>query len=192
MTETLRGEAVLPADDGIDARAAALLPPVPSIGRRMLCFLYEGMLLFGVVFATGLVYGIATQQRHGLQGRSGLLACLFLVLAAYFIGFWLHGGQTLAMKTWHLRVQAAEGRPLTPLRALARYLVAWAWFLPPAVILWSLGLGRNGVADAATFLLWIAGYAALAVRHPRRQFLHDALCGTELVDVRPPGPAGRR
>jgi uncharacterized RDD family membrane protein YckC len=193
MTASTRDEAPLlaAASAGVEGATPDLappvspLPPVAPLSRRMFSFLYEGMLLFGVLFGTGLVYALLTQQRHGLQGRSGLLVTIFLVLAAYFIGFWLHGGQTLAMKTWHVRLVGAGGRPLAPMRALARYLAAWAWFLPPAIVLSSLGLGRSGAAVALTFVLWLVGYAALALRHPRRQFLHDALCGTELVDARP-------
>ncbi len=169
------------------------LPAVPPVGRRMLCFLYEGMLLFGVVFVTGLAYGLATQQRNAMQGVSGLHVALFLVLAVYFIGFWMHGGQTLAMKTWHIRLLAAGGRPLRLQQALARYLAAWLWFLPPLAITWASGL-KSPAAYAGIPLLWIAGYSALALRHPRRQFLHDALCGTELVvaprPVRLPGTVG--
>jgi len=47
-----------------------------------------------------------------------------VVLGVYFIGLWTRAGQTLAMKTWHLRVLTNTGAPLSPRRALARYLAA--------------------------------------------------------------------
>jgi hypothetical protein len=31
----------------------------------------------------------------------------------------------------------------------------------------------------------VAGYSALALLHPQRQFWHDAVCGTRLIDTRP-------
>ena len=35
----------------------------PALRRRMACWLYEGMLLFGLVFTAGLVFSIAGQMR---------------------------------------------------------------------------------------------------------------------------------
>ncbi|MEG1770963.1 MAG: RDD family protein, partial [Comamonas sp.] len=35
----------------------ALLPPTPGLRRRMACWLYEGLLLFGVVFIAGYLFG---------------------------------------------------------------------------------------------------------------------------------------
>ena len=55
----------------------------PALWRRLACFLYEGVLLFGVVMAAGLLYSIATSQRNALQGRLGLVLFLFAVLGSY-------------------------------------------------------------------------------------------------------------
>jgi len=86
----------------------------------MACWLYEGMLLFGVVFIAGYLFGTLSQTRHALDNRPGLQAFLFLTLGIYFTWFW-HRGQTLAMKTWHIKVVSAQGVPLTQSRALWRY-----------------------------------------------------------------------
>lgn len=162
---------------------AALL--TPGLARRLACFVYEGVLLFGVVMAAGLVYGIATQQRHALVGSLGLRIVLFVVLGAYFVWFWTHGGQTLAMQTWQIRLVTRDGRALTWARAIARYLLAWAWFLPALALLGSTGL--SGSAEAfAVIVAGALGYSALARLHPDRQYWHDAVCGTRLVGWRPP------
>ena len=92
--------------------AAAAPPPdwaAPGLGRRLACMLYEGVLLFGVVMVAGLVYASLTQQRHALVGTPGLQVFLFVVLGLYFVWFWARGGQTVAMKTWHLRVVNTRG-----------------------------------------------------------------------------------
>jgi uncharacterized RDD family membrane protein YckC len=151
----------------------------------MACFLYEGVLLFGVLMVAGLAWSMATQQRHALVGMHGLQAFLFIVLGAYFVWFWTHGGQTLAMKTWHIRLVTADGRPLTHGRALCRFLLAWLWFVPA---LGSLSLtGLSGTAPASAIVLaGVVGYAALTRLQPQRQFWHDVLCGTRLVSWRPP------
>ncbi len=155
--------------------------------RRMAAFMYEGVLLFGVLAVTALVYGVLVHQTSGIEKRSGLIAVCFLVLGVYFIGLWTRAGQTLAMKTWHLRVLTDRGLPLTPRRALARYLASYIWFLP-ALALAKASMPLNGYAIAGIVAGWIALYALSALLHPRRQFWHDALCDTAIVFVRPGPP----
>ena len=163
---------------------AATLPndlTAPSLRRRMACWLYESLLLFGVVFVGGLVLGsVGVLFGHPLSPHT-LQALLFVVLAIYFVGFW-HRGQTLAMKTWHIRVVDKTGRPLTRIRALTRYALCWLWLLPPLAVLasWKLPLAEVAVLT----LGWIAVWALLSRFHPQRQFLHDALAGTRLITDR--------
>jgi uncharacterized RDD family membrane protein YckC len=155
----------------------------PALARRLASFVYEGVLLFGVVMAAGFIYAIVTGQRHALVGTAGLQAWLFLVLGAYFIVFWTRSGQTLAMQTWHIRLVARDGRLLSLRRALCRYLLAWMWFLPALLVLRLAGL----TAPAPVFATLGAGvlaYAGLARLHPSRQYWHDAVCGTCLIDSR--------
>ena len=163
------------------------LPPVPGVWRRMACFVYEGVLLFGVLMISGWLFSTLTQQRHALVGRHGLQFFLFLVLGIYFIWFWTHGGQTVAMKAWHVRLVDAAGRPVTQARALARYLLSWLWFVPALAAVWLAEMHGGGEIFGVLFA-GIVTYAVLARLHPRRQFLHDALCGTQLITWRPALP----
>lgn len=146
--------------------------------------LYEGVLLFGVLMTAGWLYSSLTQQRHALQGKTGLQAFLFVVLAVYFVWFWTHGGQTVAMKTWRVRVVTVDGQPLGQLRALLRYVLCWLWFVPSLLAVELAGL-HGGAAISVTVLAGVAAYAAISRLHPDRQFLHDALCRTRLVDASP-------
>lgn len=167
-------------------RAAPSALPVPGLARRLAAFLYEGVLLFGVVFLAGYLYSALTQQRHAMQGQHGLQAFLFVVLGIYFVWFWSRGGQTVAMKAWHIRVVDAQGRGLSQSRALARYLLSWLWFMPALLSVYLLGLQHQAGAIFSSLGMGVIAYAALAWLHPRRQFLHDALCGTQLVTQLPP------
>ena len=157
----------------------------PSLWRRMASFLYEGVLLFGVTFISGYLYAALTQQRSALIGKSGLQAFEFVVLGIYFIWFWTHGGQTVAMKAWHLRVVDEHGAPLGQGRALARYLLSWLWFLPALASVHFAELHGGGAITGA-LLAGVLGYVLLARLHPSRQFLHDLLCRTRVVTQRPP------
>ncbi|MEO5735066.1 MAG: RDD family protein [Rubrivivax sp.] len=152
--------------------------------RRLMCFVYEGVLLFGVLMAAGLVYGIATQQRHALQGAHGLQAFVFGVLGVYFVWFWSRNGQTLAMQTWHLRLMTRDGTPVLPLRAVCRYVLSWLWFFPALLALWLAGLKSAGEVFGV-LTAGVLAYALVARLRPDRQFLHDAACGTRIVTWRP-------
>ncbi|WAC72813.1 RDD family protein [Roseateles sp. SL47] len=163
----------------------------PSLWRRMAAFLYEGVLLFGVVVLTGLVYSPLTNQRHALKGQHGLQAACFVLIGLYFIWFWCRGGQTLAQKTWHLRVVDLQGGPLSPWRALMRYLLSWLWFLPALLTVSLMGLTQSAGALCAAVLGGILAYLLIARLHPRRQFLHDVLCGTQIITQRPAPKAQR-
>lgn len=168
------------------ARVDALLVAAPLV-RRMAAFMYEGVLLFGVVFATSLVFGVAMHQDNGMKLRTPLIAVNFFVVGLYFIGLWVRSGQTLAMKTWHLRMLTDRGLPLSPRRALARYLASYVWFLPPLALAAALKL-PSPMAISGLVVGWVVLYAASALLHPRRQFWHDALCDTAIVSARPLAP----
>ena len=126
-----------------------------GIVRRLLCMSYELVLLSAVVVVTVVLpQTLLGAFAHRLATGSFLWAQLFVVLLLYFPGFWLHGGQTLAMKTWRIRLASSDNRPVRPVQALLRYLLCW-----PSILFCGVGL------------LW-----ALIDRD--KQFLHDRLAGT--------------
>lgn len=135
--------------------------PAPRAGlaRRLASASYDALLLMALLLVATLpfviVAGDATQgwRRHLLQ------AWLVVVAGVYFVYFWTRGGQTLAMRTWRLRVVRSDGAAVGALRAAHRYSLA---------VVGSAALG-------ATFF-W-----ALVDRE--RLFLHDRLAGTAIVDV---------
>lgn len=154
----------------------------PGLLRRMACWLYEGMLIFAVLFISGYLFSTLSQTRHAMDNRLGLQAFLFLVVGIYFTWFG-QKGQTLAMKTWHIRVIDAHGQAITQKRAFLRYLLSWIWFIPPLAIVGPFDL--SGGATALIFLGWVGVWALLSRFHPLRQFWHDALAGTRLVNAQP-------
>ena len=159
----------------------------PALLRRLSCFLYEGVLLFGVVMVAGFLFATITKQRHALVGTAGLQAWLFLVLGAYFVVFWTRRGQTLAMQTWQIRLLTLDGHVVSWRRAVCRYLLAWMWFMPALVGLRLAGLSSPAPVFSALGA-GVLAYAGLARLHPQRQFWHDAVCRTCLIDSRPGAP----
>ena len=138
--------------------SAAPARATPGIARRLASGLYDLLLVAAVVLvATFPFLAIVGDATHGWR-RNLLQAWVIGVSGAYFVWFWTHGGRTLAMKTWRIRLVADDGRPVNTLRAVHRYAVAL------------LGLAAAG-----------AGFAWALVDRDR-QFLHDRLSGTRLVD----------
>ena len=133
----------------------------PGLARRLASALYDLLLLAAVVLVATFPFlafvGDATSgwRRHLLQ------AWVLGVSGAYFVWFWTHGGRTLAMKTWHIRLVAEDGGAVNAMRAMHRFALA------------ALGLAAAGIGFA-----W-----ALVDRD--RQFLHDRLSGTRLVHDAP-------
>ncbi len=145
--------------------------------------LYESMLLFGVLFVSALLFSTLLQQRNALHLRHYLQEWLFLVVAVYFVGFWTHGGQTLAMKTWHLKLESRDGGKVGLARGLARFLLTWLWIIPGLALAWEFG-ARHWMLTLfpiANVLLW----ALTIYLDPHRQFLHDRLAGTRIASTVP-------
>ena len=154
----------------------------PSLPRRMACWLYEGVLLFGVVFIASYLFSTLSQTRNALDNRHAQQAFIFVVLGIYFVWLWTKG-QTLAMKTWHIRVVDKQGKNLRQSRALLRYLVSWLWFLPALALSYALGLG--GATTVVLMLAWAIIWAFASKLNSRQQFLHDLLAGTQLIHHEP-------
>ena len=155
----------------------------PALLRRLACMLYESALVFGIAVGAGLAFSIPAGMRSAMDERRPLfLAFLVVVLGIYFVWCWVRG-QTLAMKTWGIRVVDRQGRPLGQLRALFRYACSWLWVLPPLAFVAPMKLSAAGMFTA--LLGWIALLALASNFHPQRQFWHDVLAGTRLI----PAPA---
>ncbi len=130
--------------------------PAPAILRRLASMVYELLLIIAVLLIAGLIYTLLRNPRAP-GGMIYFQIYLLLVVGGYFAWFWTHGGRTLAMKTWRLRLVAADGGPVSLRQALLRFLFAL------------IGLGCFGIS-----VLW-AWFDA------DRQFLHDRLAGTRLI-----------
>jgi uncharacterized RDD family membrane protein YckC len=118
---------------------------------------YESLLLVPVVFLAAWLFLLLTGDATSTWMRPLFQLWLLSVVGLYFGYSWVRTGQTLAMKTWRMRVQRVDGRLVSPRQAALRFVLAC----------WGLALLGAG-------FLW-----ALADRD--RQFLHDRLAGTRVV-----------
>jgi uncharacterized RDD family membrane protein YckC len=123
--------------------------------RRLMCMLYDAMLLIAIFFFATLPLVVVL---GGEIDSTNLFYGLYLLLISllYFVWFWTHGGQTLGMKSWKVRVYSSAGGQLSSRQALLRFLCS----------LLSLSLAGMG-------FFW-----ALVDRE--KQTLHDRCSGTRL------------
>lgn len=160
--------------------------PAPSVTptrlRRFASMMYEGVLLFGIVFAAGYIFDTLTESRDARMFRHLRQVVLFLAIGAYFLLCW-RGGQTLPMKTWNIRLVARDGGRPTAARLLLRYLLIWPLPLLAALLVQAAS-SLTGYASTdllivfAPFTLFIGTWF-----DPDGQFLHDRLAGTKLVNT---------
>ena len=129
-----------------------------------------------LVMTVGGIYSVSTNQTHGLHGRQGMQAVLFLTLALYFIWFWTHGGQTLAMRSWQLRLVFSNGQTLTLRQAPDPFLLSWVWFVPALGAAWLAGWHQSKLLYG-TMLVWAGMYALLSLLHPATPVLARRGCG---------------
>ena len=132
----------------------------PALARRLASALYDLLLVLALAFvATFPFLAFMGDATHGWR-RHLLQAWILVVVGAYFVAFWTRGGQTLPMKTWRIRLVRHDGGTVGIGRAIHRYLLA---------VLGSAALGLG--------FFW-------ALLDRDRQFLHDRLAGTALVEAR--------
>jgi uncharacterized RDD family membrane protein YckC len=84
------------------------------------------------------------------------------------------------MKTWRMQVVTTGGARLPLTTAVARYLLAWGWFLPALLACAALGLKDKSQVGTA-IAVGIVGWSLTALFDRDRQFLHDRLAGTRVV-----------
>jgi uncharacterized RDD family membrane protein YckC len=111
--------------------------PVPQPGvqfasakRRLLSMIYDGLLLAAVLFIAMAIF-IPIAESAGIERGHPLFKVYFLLVCfLFYAGFWTHGGQTLGMKTWKIKLVHENGQPISWGQALLRYMTALpAWLV---------------------------------------------------------------
>lgn len=113
----------------------------PSLLKRLLAIIYDSFLLFGVLFFATLIPSLVA----GGPIRHPLFTLYLLVVTFVFFGwFWTHGGQTLGMRAWRLKVINEDGSGISWGKALVRFLLAGlSWLILFLGFLWALVDGNK-------------------------------------------------
>lgn len=152
-----------------------------SLKHRLISMMYEAILLFGIFFAADFLFDVLTQSHNESNLRHWRQFYLFLVIGTYFTYFWRHGGQTLPMQTWHIKLVSNDLKAPTRKQAWLRYCLSWMWCLP--------ALGFNDLFEIkrwpaiGVFFIGLAIWALSTKLDKNGQFLHDKLAGTQLISL---------
>ena len=115
--------------------------PTPGIPRLMAAMLYDLILLFGILLLATTLVVIPLHISYDsttLDGKILLLFQVYLVavIVIFYSWFWSHGGQTLGMRTWKIRVVSQTGEPLSLPHACKRLLLALLTLAPAGLGVW--------------------------------------------------------
>src|SRR5262245_55644052 len=86
-------------------------PEPAALLRRLAALAYDALLLFALLLVFTTLVLIVRGQRAIPPGTLWFDASLVAVALVFCAGFWTHGGQTLGMRAWRIRVVAANGGP---------------------------------------------------------------------------------
>ncbi len=99
-------------------------PQAVGLFRRLAALFYDSLLLLGVWFIASAIPLFFT---HGetLKGNNPLFTLYMIIVTMLFFGwFWRHGGQTLGMRAWRLRIEHEDGGVISWAQVLLRCLAA--------------------------------------------------------------------
>jgi len=141
---------------------------VPGLFRRLAAILYDSVLVLALMAAAfTLIYlplalglGLEDLRQYPLY-KHAMSAWMLFVGVGFHLWFWTHGGQTLGMRAWRMRLFSADGSPVTLKQAVIRYAMA------------VLSLAAGGLG-----FLWI-------LWQPDKLAWHDMASNTRLVLVDP-------
>lgn len=123
--------------------------PYPAgLLRRLAAAVYDLFLLIGVWMMSVFALLPFTDGR-ALDGSSPVFRLYILFVPFLLFGwFWTHGGQTLGMKAWRMRIRRTDGSPVDWRYAALRYLGAWLAWLSVVGIVWiAIDPQRRGLQD---------------------------------------------
>jgi uncharacterized RDD family membrane protein YckC len=127
----------------------------PGLARRLAAMAYEALLVFAVAFFASWIFFFASGGRDATRGVARAELQVFILAVLAAYFLWCWLRGGQTLAMRAWKIRLVE---VTPGKAIARFLIAAA--LLPLSILWAF-FDRD------------------------RQFLHDRLAGTRLIDARP-------
>ncbi len=111
----------------------------PGFFRHMAIIAYDALLLLALLFlATAIILPLNNGEAF-TSAQFFFPVYIFLVSFLYYGWFWTHGGQTLGMKTWKIKLQTLDYQPISWPIAFKRFLLAFiSWGAVGLGFLWKI------------------------------------------------------
>lgn len=137
--------------------------PSASLVKRFAAMIYDGLLAVAmgmglVLLPASLLITFAHLDPHGAVYAIGILLWGYVVMLVFFGWFWTHGGQTLGMRTWRLRMVAEDGSPVGWKEVWARFTLGL-----PAWVLWVVGAYQFHHLPVTGPIMLVAGLILLVL-----------------------------
>lgn len=133
--------------------------------RRLMAVFYDIFLLIAIIFVATIIAN-ALNRGEAINPDNPYYPfftfCLLAISFFYYVWFWTHGGQTLGMQTWKMKLISGNNQNISWRQAIIRALVAlvsWGFF----------GLG----------FFW-------SLFNSNKHTWHDMASKSELIDLRGP------
>ena len=136
----------------------AIAPASAPFLARIAAMIYESLLVTAVVFVASFIIIPVVGEMHAPWQRHLFQVYILGILFAYFSAFWLRSGQTLAMKTWRIRLVQENGETLTFRQALLRFFLALLGLL---LAVFEALLGRGVTAAVPEGAVFTSGMIAV-------------------------------
>jgi len=94
-------------------------PTSPTLARRLAALVYDTLQVIAILMLVSLPF-VLLDFGQGPVYQSALALSIF----AFFAKFWRHGGQTLGMKSWDIRIVSNNGQAITLTQCLLRLMAA--------------------------------------------------------------------
>ena len=112
----------------------------PGFLRRLAAQIYDFLLLIAILFFSTALF-LPFTSGEAVSDHQTLIYRIYLtVISFFFYGwFWTHGGQTLGMRAWKIKVLTLDHKPISWTQALLRFATAIvSWFFFGLGFLWIL------------------------------------------------------
>lgn len=107
-----------------------------SLGRRLGAMLYDGLLVFALMFLATLPFVAIRGGEPVTPGDAVYQLTMLAVAYLFYVGFWWRAGRTLGLQSWGLRVETMDGNRPGWCRASARFFAAILAWLPLGLGIW--------------------------------------------------------
>jgi len=115
-------------------------PLSPGLFVRLAVIFYDLLLLVAIFFfATAILLPFNSGEAATASQLIYYRLYLLIISFVFYGWFWTHGGQTLGLRAWKIKVLTQDQHPITWKQAFARYVAAaFSWCIFGLGLIWIL------------------------------------------------------